>query len=120
MNDVPAKLHPSVDAAMGNISAALNERDALREQVVHLTHKLAAAEARSETLEGVLARTTADKDYYMRYCSELFTQLRSLGDGVYNALELAEKVANDSREPPENINHLRRIAAKFAPKKYEQ
>lgn len=116
MNDTPATLHPSVSAAMGNISSALQERDALREQCARLTHELAAAMARADTLDAVLARTTADKDYYQRYCAELYNQLTTLADGVHNTLTAARKAADHSREPPENVANLRRIANKFAPR----
>jgi len=110
------QLLPSIESAFGQINDIIKERDELQAEVARLTHELTAAEARFVAIEGVLARTTADKDYYLRYSTELFHQLQNCADVIHTALNKAAQVANEGRSP-EDERQLRKIANRFAPQK---
>lgn len=75
------------------ISQIITERDHLRVENERQRVDLSLKTEKCEQLDGRLAQMTAERDHYMRYCTELTTKLNDIQMLVVTTIEAAKHAA---------------------------
>lgn len=86
-------LHETASRGVEALNVLVQQRDELLVTCDKQGTALALYQERTRQLEGRLAQSTAERDHYMRYCTELTTKLNDIQMLILNCVEAAKHAA---------------------------
>jgi hypothetical protein len=97
----PETVDPDTLGLMDNIVKTAKERDNLRETRSRLESDLAQARMQIEYLEKQLETVTAQRDFYMRHSTTIYTRLSDIDIMIRQSLEEAK---HEAFKPPPAVS----------------